>query len=237
MQNKDTQETSSESPVTVALRSRRVWAWIGAAVLIGLLALLVAGEVMVRRAGPIVKGRVIETLSTRFNSHVELDSFDVSLLQGLSVSGGGLRIYAPADVVAAGATEPLIAIQRFEFRTSLRSLFVKPMHVGTVHVAGMTIYIPPRQQRAVGASSPRKRRKLEVLADEIVVENSTLVIGTLKQDKEPKRFQLQRIRLRNVGRTEPALYDATLVNAFPAVTFMRLVSSGPGTKKCQANLR
>ncbi|SEB42664.1 hypothetical protein [Terriglobus roseus] len=215
MQNKDTQETSSESPVTVALRSRRVWAWIGAAVLIGLLALLVAGEVMVRRAGPIVKGRVIETLSTRFNSHVELDSFDVSLLQGLSVSGGGLRIYAPADVVAAGATEPLIAIQRFEFRTSLRSLFVKPMHVGTVHVAGMTIYIPPRQQRAVGASSPRKRRKLEVLADEIVVENSTLVIGTLKQDKEPKRFQLQRIRLRNVGRTEPALYDATLVNAFP----------------------
>jgi hypothetical protein len=182
---------------------------------------------MVRRAGPIVKRRVIDTLSTRFSSHVELDSFNVSLLQGLAVSGGGLRIYAPAEVVAAGATTPLIAIQSFEFHTSLRSLFVKPMKVGTVHVSGMTIYIPPREQRAAGTLGPRKRRKLEILADEIVVENSTLLIGTSRPDKDPKRFQLQRIRLRNVGRWEPAQYEATLVNAFPRGDIHATGSFGP----------
>jgi hypothetical protein len=206
---------------------RRLWWWLGGGALVCLLALLITGEVLVRRAGPVVKGRVIETLSTRFDSHVELDTFDVSLLQGLAVSGGGLRIYAPANVVAAGATEPLIAIQSFEFHTSLRSLLVKPMHVGTVHVSGMTIYIPPGEQRAAGPSAPRKRRKLEVLADEILVENSTLVIGTLKQDKEPKRFQLQRIRLRNVGRMEPAQYDATLLNALPRGDIHATGSFGP----------
>ena len=48
------------------------------------------GEVVLRRAAPILKGRVIETLSTRFNSRVELDDLDVSLIKGLAVSGKGL---------------------------------------------------------------------------------------------------------------------------------------------------
>ena len=204
-----------EQRPTSSKRPRLVWWWVGGVLLLCLVALLLVGEVMVRRAGPILKGRVMETLSTRFNSRVELDSFDVSLLQGLAVSGGGLRIYAPADMVAAGATDPLIAVGSFEFHATLRSLFVKPMHVGTVHVFGMTIHIPPREQRAAGASASRKRGKIEVIADEIVVEDSNLLIGTAKTDKAPKHFDLQHIRLRNVGQYQPVQYDATLVNAFP----------------------
>ncbi|MDT7817909.1 MAG: hypothetical protein QOJ42_7825, partial [Acidobacteriaceae bacterium] len=53
---------------------RRLFFWI---VLVSLIVLLVVGEVILRRAAPILKGRVIETLSTRFNSHVELDDFQV----------------------------------------------------------------------------------------------------------------------------------------------------------------
>ena len=77
------------------------------------LVLGVIGEVMVHRAAPILKGRVIETLSTRFNSRVELDGFDVSLVKGLEVSGSGLRIFPEDEVVAAGATEPLISLRTF----------------------------------------------------------------------------------------------------------------------------
>ena len=39
-----------------------------------------------QRAEPILKGRVIETLRARFDSRVELDSLEVSLIKGLAVS-------------------------------------------------------------------------------------------------------------------------------------------------------
>ena len=63
------------------------WVWVLAVVV-----LLVVGEVMLKRAEPILKGRVIETLSTRFNSRVELDDLQVSLIKGLAVSGKGLPV-------------------------------------------------------------------------------------------------------------------------------------------------
>ena len=90
-------DNTTQSP-----KKRNGWRLLLWIVLVSLIVLLVVGEVMLRRAAPILKGRVIETLSTRFNSHVELDDLQVSLVKGLAVSGNGLRIFAPDDVVAAG---------------------------------------------------------------------------------------------------------------------------------------
>jgi hypothetical protein len=75
-------------------------------------------QIMLDRAAPILRGRVIETLSTRFDSKVELDWVNVSVLNGLAVSGRGLRIYPPDDVMAAGAAHPLIAIDNFDFHAA-----------------------------------------------------------------------------------------------------------------------
>jgi hypothetical protein len=196
-------------------KRRRVWTWIIASVLIAVVVLGVIGEVMVRRAGPILKGRVIETLSTRFNSRVELDGFEVSLVKGLEVSGNGLRIFPQDEVVAAGATEPLIALGRFSFHADLAGLFEKPMRVGTVHVRGMAIHIPPREMRAQAPKGRRHIGKIKIVVDRIVFEDSKLVIGTLKPDKEPKNFEMSRVVMRDVGPTRPWDYDATLVNAIP----------------------
>ncbi len=175
----------------------------------------VIGEVMVRRAAPILKGRVIETLSTRFNSKVELDGFDVSLVKGLEVSGSGLRIFPEDEVVAAGATEPLIALGHFSFHADWTGLFAKPMHVGTVHVSGMAIHIPPREMRAQAPKGQRHIGQIKIVVDQIVCDDSQLVIGTLKPNKEPQEFELSHIVLRDVGPTKPWDYDATLVNSRP----------------------
>ena len=99
-----------EASAEHGLRRRGLWRWVVWTALVGAVVVLVVGEVMVRRAGPILKGRVIETLSARFNSRVEMDGFDVSVMKGLEVSGSGLRIFPQDEVVEAGATEPLIAI-------------------------------------------------------------------------------------------------------------------------------
>src|SRR4029078_12940185 len=76
---------------------RRIWAWIAAIAALLIVAFAIVAAVMIRRATPILKGRVIETLHTRFNAQVDLDTFDVSIIRGLEVSGGGLRIYPPAE--------------------------------------------------------------------------------------------------------------------------------------------
>ena len=159
---------------------------------------------------------------------MELDKFQVSLLHGLEVSGDGLRIFPPDDVVAAGATKPLISLAHFSFHAPLHGLFLKPMHVGTVHVSGMAINIPPRsrcgsRRRARNGRSERSRSWWRRLS----VDDSKLVIGTDKPNKDPKVFELKRIVMRDVGPERPWDYDATLVNAVPEGDIHAIGTFGP----------
>ncbi len=186
------------------------------AFLIVLTALLVAGNIVLHRAGPILKARIIETLSARFHSRVTLDRLDASLLHGLEVSGSGLRIDPPDDVVAAGDKQPLIAVAHFSFHAGLAGFFREPMHAGTVKVEGLEIHIPPREMRR-GSPEPSTRHagKMKIHVDEIVCENSRLAIDTSKPDKSPKEFELKHIELHDVGPGAPWRYDARLTNAIP----------------------
>jgi hypothetical protein len=178
-------------------------------------------------AEPILKGRVIETLSTRFDSRVEMDGFQVSVLKGLEVSGDGLRIYPPDDVVEAGAKDPLISLGHFSFHANIMGLFAKPMHVGTVKVQGMKISVPPREMRQQAAKSNRHIGKIKIVVDEIDCEGSKLIIGTMKPDKDPLEFDLQHIVMHNVGPDAPWRYDATLVNAIPTGDIHAVGTFGP----------
>ena len=196
-------------------RRRSFWGWIAIAALLAVIVLAVIGEILMHRAEPILKGRVVETLSTKFKSKVEMDDFHVSVLHGLEVSGDGLRIFPPDDVLAAGATKPLISLKYFSFHASLRGLFLKPTHVGTVHVSGMAISIPPREMRQQARGPKRKLGKIKVVVDNIVFDDSKLVIETEKPNKDPKNFELKHIVMHNVGGERPWSYDATLTNAVP----------------------
>jgi len=106
-------------------------------------ALGIAAQIAIDRVEPTLRARVIETLDTRFDSRVELDTFHVSVFRGFEVEGDGLRLYPRRFTTS----QPLIAITRFRFRTSWQSLFTTPMHVASVTVEGMAINIPPADQR------------------------------------------------------------------------------------------
>src|ERR1700678_977018 len=220
-------ETDESAEERKQVKRRGVWGWIFVSLLLAVIVVAAVGEVMMHRAGPILKGRVIETLSTRFKSRVELDGFAVSVLKGLEISGDGLRIYPPDDVVAAGATQPLIALKHFSFHANLGGVFVKPMHVGSVHVTGMTISIPPREMRAQAVKQEKYDGKIKILVDEIVFEDSRLIIGTEKPNKDAKDFEMSRIVMRDVGPNEPWSYDATLVNAIPKGNIHAVGTFGP----------
>lgn len=174
-----------------------------------LLVMLIIGEVVIHRAGPILKGRIEETLRAQFHGRVEIRNMDVSVLRGLEVTGDHLQIYAP------GVRQPLIAIDQFSFHSGLTGLFVKPMHVAKVRVTGLVINIPPPEMRQNGPGNTRQRDKVKIDVDEIVCERSRLVIGTSRPDKDPKAFELTHIDLHDVGRNTPWKYNAVLTNAIP----------------------
>jgi AsmA-like protein len=198
------------------LETRRVWFRLGVATAITLAVLAIAVGVVMRRAAPILKGRIVETLSTRFESRVELADLEVSVLRGLEVSGDRLKIYPPASVVAAGAKDPLIAIDHFSFHSGIIGLFFKPMHVRAVAVTGLAINIPPREMRQQAAPrKDRKNGKIKIVVDEIICDDSRLIIATSKPDKDPKNFELKHIEMHNVGPNAPWKYEATLTNAVP----------------------
>ncbi len=209
------------------IHKHKGWRLVGWIALAAFAVLLVVGEVMLKRAEPILKGRVIETLSTHFNSHVELDDLEVSLIKGLAVSGKGLRIFAPDDLVAAGAKDPIIAVRQFNFHIGLVGLFLKPTHVRAVEVQGLAINIPPKSVREQGANNSRRHGKIKIVVDEIVFDDSRLVIGTDKPDRDPKLFELKHIVMRDVGSQSASPYDATLVNAVPKGDIHAVGTFGP----------
>ena len=108
---------SQESTPT---KRRRIWRWIAGVALIAVVMILVVGEILVYHAEPILRERVVETLSTRFHSKVELDGFHVSVLDGLEVSGNGLRLFGEEDPNNhEPGIQPLISVAEFRFRTEI----------------------------------------------------------------------------------------------------------------------
>src|SRR5450631_250681 len=69
-----------------------LWAVAGC-LLIFLLASLVAAIRFRHHAEPILRAKVIESLSTRFNSRVELGEFHVDILNGLEVRGSDVKLF------------------------------------------------------------------------------------------------------------------------------------------------
>jgi hypothetical protein len=209
------------------LEHPKLWKWLAVVLVLSAVALFIVAKIVLSRATPILKGRVIETLSTRFESKVELDQLNVSVFHGLEVSGGGLRIYPPDDVVAAGADHPLITVHDFRFRADIMGLFIKPMHVSSVHVTGLSIYIPAREYRNQ-ATQPKKRRgKIKITVGEILCDDSQLVIGTAKPGKDPKTFDLKHVVMHDFGSNAAWPYDATLINAIPRGNIHAVGTFGP----------
>ena len=134
------------------------WHWIVGIALLLILAINVVG-ILIFNARPILRTRVIESLSTRFKSKVELDAFDVSLVKGLQVSGEGLRLFGDGDPNNhEPGVQPLIDVAEFRFRMGILDFLRSPMRVKTVYVKGLRLNLPPREQRAQMKNRSEERR-------------------------------------------------------------------------------
>jgi hypothetical protein len=192
------------------------WKWIGIVALVLLIGVAVAARMVIARAEPILRTRVIETLSNRFNSKVELANLHVSVVDGIKVSGDGLKIFGTTDPDPyEPGVQALIGVQEFRFQTSLLSLFRSPMHVETVYVKGLELNIPPKGDRREMTNMGSKTRKMTIFVDRFVCEDTRLVINTSKPGKVPLEFDISDLRMKDVGPGQPFQFNATLVNPKP----------------------
>jgi hypothetical protein len=198
----------------------------------------VAAGVALKRAEPFLRERIVEELEERFHARVELDSFHVSLVNGLWAEGRGLRIWPPAHVasvaVPQGQGEPLIRLEEFRFHTSLELKLGKPIHISLVELKGLSVHIPPRSHfehgKAAGnAAKPRGAISglVRFEVDRMECTGAELVMETDKPGKLPLEFQIARFTVTDIAAGGKLGFDAELTNPKPLGTIHTTGSFGP----------
>jgi hypothetical protein len=207
---------ASAKRIQIKTTRSALWKWIGIVALVLLVGAGVAGRLVIARAQPILRTRVIETLSNRFNSKVELTNLDVSVVNGIEVSGSGLKVFGTTDPNPyEPGVQALIGVQDFRFQTSLLNLFRSPMHVETVYVKGLELNIPPKDDRREMTTMGSKAPKMTIFVDQFVCEDTKLLINTSKPGKPPLEFAIGDLKMKDIGPGQPSQFDATLVNPKP----------------------
>lgn len=214
-----------DASTTAEMESRprkrhRVWTILAFVLLGAGVAFIVTAEVLLHRAAPIVRARVINTLSTRFDSRVELPELDISVWKGLEATGKGLKLYPRALGTDSDHDQPILSVGEFSFRTHWWNLLRSPMHISEVSLSDLEVYRPTKEQRRqLAASNPpaqeAKRKKIEIIADEILIGRARLRLGTDKPGESPLEFNIESVRLNDVGADQPLRFHAILVNPKP----------------------
>ncbi|HTZ60385.1 MAG TPA: AsmA-like C-terminal region-containing protein [Acidobacteriaceae bacterium] len=169
-------------------------------------------EILLHRAEPILRARLVQSLSARFHSRVDLGELDVSLLRGFEVSGKDLAIY-PYNIDSG---TPTFSVRHFAFRTGYSSLIHSPLHIGHVEVEGLRINLPPKSQRKQGSQAQsHSPEKVTVFVDQMDCTDTILTLGTDKPGRLPTRFVIQKLNLRSIGPGKPLDFTAMLTNPKP----------------------
>jgi len=207
--------------------------------------------------GAVLRARIVDGLADRFHARVELDSFHVSLANGLWAEGKGLRIWPPARVegvaVAAGQegakeAEPLIRLAEFVFMRRSNTGRAKPIHISVVELKGLNVHLPPKSHFEHGAardtgrseSAGKPRGAAGLVRFEVETMECTgaeLVLETSKPGKLPLEFAIAHLRLTNIASGGAMGFDAELTNPKPVGRFMRRGALGRGRQPTLANRR
>lgn len=211
------ERTLSSRPHSKAPRPALRWLGIASLVLLALAA--AAAEILLRRAEPVLRAMVIQSLSARFNGRVELGEFHVSLLRGFEAIGTNLAVY-PRGLPAS---QPAISIDRFSFRTDYFDILRSPLRVGLVEVDRLQVRLPPKSartgapgQHADQPASPTGRGGMPAISvQRIRCTNAILTIETDKPGKVPETFAIKRLVLSSLAPGKPLNFTATLTNPRP----------------------
>lgn len=189
----------------------KIGLWIAGGTILAIVGMLIVVSVEISRSA---RGWVEDSLTHEFNSKVELSSFRIAVPFPL-VQGEGenlaLHFQGRQDL------PPLIFVKQFTLRASIWGLLHNSRRISYVHVEGLQINVPPREDGTGSAgdakSAMRKFRTLRF--DEFVSDGATLKILTSRPGKNPLEFDLKQLRLNSSGADGALAFRTTLSNPMP----------------------
>jgi hypothetical protein len=203
-------------------RPRRKWP-IVVGILVGLLAgLIVFVSIKLRNIDDRVREWVVAQLQEKFHSDVELGDLHVRVLPDLGVVGEELtlRINNRKDL------PPMFHVAKFSFNLGWTGILNAPHHILGIYVENMTITIPPRGEKRDKPPAPKKKFP-DVTVDEIVINDTDLVIMPKKAGKVPLDFDIHDLVLKSVGPDKPFDFHGNLTNAKPQGEIATVGAFGP----------
>jgi len=223
--------------------------WLAGGLLLVVIALGIAISVALHRAEPMLRTAIVEKLEEYFHARVELDSFHVSLVNGLWAEGKGLRIWPSTQLVgvttpgsngaAAAWPGPLIRLDEFRFHAPLRFTLHEPIRISAIELKGLDVDVPPKTHVAGAATTGGSSSGSGLLktgtallhfdVDKIDCEGAKLTLETSKPGRLPLEFAIARMELTDVSAGGPMHFDAELTNPRPRGTILTSGSIGPWT--------
>jgi hypothetical protein len=192
-------------------------------IVVAAITLVAAVDYIAHNTAPILKKRVVATLSDRLHSPVQLDTLDVSVLHNLEVRGSGLRVLYlagpavpdKAQLEGAPVLPPMLSVRSFAFHMTISDLLHLRQRVGTVTVDGLELRIPPHQGFRLNPVKPGRQPAVALVVDQILCSNAKIIVEANQPGKQPLEFDVQNLNLKDIGGDQPFLYTADLFNAKP----------------------
>lgn len=171
---------------------------------------------------------VIDTLTVRLDSEVQLESFSVDTFPTVHVTGSGLviRHKGRRDV------PPLVSVRSFTLDGGLMGLFSRPRRFRTVSLSGLQINIPPgfKKDASTNGSQPQKADDDDpaaIVVDRLVAEDATVSLIPKRAGKEPRVFAVHRLTMKPLGHGQVMSFEAAITNPIPRGLVKTAGSFGP----------
>ena len=199
---------------------KRFWVLVS---LLGALAAIVIGVLLsIPLRSDTLKAKVVALLTEQLESEVTIETLEGRVFPRVSVSGRGvvIRHKGRTDV------PPLLTIDEFEIRGSLRDLMQQPLRVAEVRLSGLRVMIPPGDDDddAEGSAKAEKsdaqkqadaRHFQRVIIERFEAPDTIITLIPRRAGKPPKVFTVHHLVMDSLGISQTIPYIATLTNPVP----------------------
>ena len=209
-------------PVVYKKMTRRTRIWILLGALGVLAAVVITGLLSIPIRSDTLKAKVIALLSDQLESEVTIATLEGRIFPRVAVSGTGvvIRHKGRTDV------PPLITIEEFEIRGSLRDLMEQPRRVSEVRLKGLQVKIAPghdddeedktaKPDKTAAEADAETRRLNRVIIERFEAPDTVITLIPRKAGKQPKVFTVHHLVMDSLGIAQTIPYIATLTNPVP----------------------
>jgi hypothetical protein len=184
--------------------------WIKVGSILALVVIGGAAVTVVLNRWPFTRDNVVKALQEKFSSTIEVKAFHTT--------------YFPPGCIAEGVTlrrnndpaaPPIANIEKLTIQGAYWEFFRSPKRVRHVGIEGLRMFVSSESER-IGNTAPSGNPKQSALIiDQIIADGAVVEFASSQPDKEPLKFEINKLTLNSVADDRPMSFHAELLNPKP----------------------